>query len=171
MKILEYFILQWANLAILLIGLIVVIRRPAREFLQGRREKFRLSAEKAKHDLDEAQIKYDEAKKKESGAARDARNLKQSMIETGKFSRQKIIDDAVNTSERIRREAKLMASYELQSAKDALTKRCLLLALSKAHEILQGGISKENHEKLLIESFSVLKQTDFSQYESASPTT
>ena len=64
-----------------------------------------------------------------------------------------------------------MASYELQSAKDALTRDAIAYALDKARATLESGISKDNHQKLLEESFAALKQTDISQYESTRPTT
>lgn len=171
MEILENFILQWANLAILAVGLIIVLRQPAREFLKGRKQKFLLSLEKANRDLEEVKTKYDEAKKKEAQAGKDAEDLKRSMMETGKFSRKKIIEDATNTADRIKKESKLLASQELQSAKDALTRELLSNAFSKAQETLKSGISKDNHKILLEESFNALRQADISQYENTLTTT
>ena len=153
----EFLILQCFNLAILLITIFILLRKPAREFLQNRKEKMRLLMDKVSHDLNEAQSKYDEAKRKKSNAAQDAEELKRSLIDTGNFCKDSLIKEADETATRIQRESKLMAAHELQSTQKSIMRDTLNIAFAKAEGMLKKGITKENHEKLISKSLDTLK--------------
>jgi F-type H+-transporting ATPase subunit b len=162
MNALEYIILQWFNLALLLAALFLLLKKPVYEFLFGRREYIRLSLEKARRNYEEAQNKYHQAIKKEAQANKDAENLKRSLIETGNFHSAILIKEAVKTAEKIKKEAAARAAYDLQMAKESIAREILGLSFERAGNILKKGVPEEKQIALINSSLEILKNIDIS---------
>lgn len=163
MSPIEYIILQWVNLGILLVVLALLLRKSAHEFLYGRKERIRLFLEKADKDYKDIQNKYQQARKKEAGANKDAESLKHSLVETGNFRSAALIKEAMNTAERIKKEAQARAAHELQKAKESIAREILELSFERAGDILKKGISKEKQIILIDGSLENLKNIKISK--------
>lgn len=163
MNPIEYILLQWVNLVILLIILTLLLKKSAREFLYGRKERIRLFLEKAAKDYRDMQNKYQQAKKKDAAANKDAENLKSSIIETGNFRSDALIKEAKNTAERIKKEADARATHNLQKAKELIAREILELSFDRAGKILKEGIAEEKQIVLVDSSLNALKNIRLSE--------
>lgn len=154
----EHFIFAWINFAILVAGLLYLLRKPAREFLSGRREKIRALIVKTRHRHEESLKKHEESKLKIAKAEADANALKQNLIDTGNFGREAIIRRAKDTAERIKMETELSAMQEHVRAGTSLSKDAMIKAFDEANATLLRGISREDEMRILDESLSVLNK-------------
>ncbi len=151
----EHFIFQLVNFFILIGVLAYLLRRPLKEFLSGRREKFRAQIVKMRNQHEAALARYKEARERLTHASADALALKKSLVETGNFGREAIIKRARETAERIDRETKLMAVQENSRARTTLSREALSLAFDEAREALSHGIPREDQIRILDDSLSL----------------
>jgi len=154
----EHFIFAWINFALLVAGLLYLLRKPAREFLSGRREKIRALIVKSRHHHDESLNKYEESKARLATVDMDAESMKQKLIETGNFGREAIIKRANEIAERIKRETELSGIQEHARASASLSREAMLEAFDEASKTLSQGVSREDEMRLLNESLTVLNR-------------
>lgn len=150
----ENFIFQLINFFILAGVLAYFLRRPLGEFLSGRREKLRGQIVKMRHQHESALAGLKEAQERLAHADSDVEALKKSLIETGNFGREAIIERARETAERIRRETEILAIQGHSRARETLSKEALSLAFEQASKVLSQGVPREDQIRILDESLS-----------------
>jgi F-type H+-transporting ATPase subunit b len=142
-------IMLWVNFGILVFFFLKYARKPLMDFLRGVRDKI-------KKDLDtiEKRFKDAESKMKAESAKIDEieqyiETIRQNIIELGKKEKEKIVDEAKITAERMIEDAKAYSGYQLAKARKELSDEMVDIAISMVKEKLKKGLSEQDDEKLI----------------------
>lgn len=159
MKAAESFIFSWINFSALVVILFLLLRRHIMEFLMGRREKIRIQIEDARNKYNTTNEKHLEATKKVENTTMEALNIKNSLIEAGKYSSNVLVQSALEMAERIKTEAKTLGDYEITKARESMVKNTLSSAFDDAYNILLSDASKYDQKELLEKSINEVKKS------------
>lgn len=145
------FLLQGANLAIVLGVLFYFARKPILEYFATRRADI-------KKDLDSAAELLAAAEQRNSQIQRKLVDLESQLEEISETSRrradeesERILAEARKTAERIHADAKIAAEQEFVRARRVLRAEAAELAVELAAELLQQNVSQSDRERLLDE--------------------
>lgn len=151
---------NWINFGILVAVLSWLLFRPAKEFIQEKREtiKSRIDnaqeKEKTARELkEEREQELQEAKERRSEIIERAERRAEEIVEEGR-------EEAEKEAERIVEQAKKEAEQEKQEAFDELEEEYVDMALAGAEKVLEREISREDHEKFLDSLFDELKEKE-----------
>lgn len=153
---------NWINFGILVAVLSWLLFRPAKEFIQEKREKI-------KSRIDNAQEKEETArqlKQEREEKLREAKERRSEIIERAERRAEEIIeegrDEAEEEAERIVEQAKKEAEQEKREAFEELEEEYVDMALAGAEKVLEREINREDHEKFLNSLFDQLKEKELS---------
>ena len=145
------FLLQGANLAIVLGVLFYFARKPILEYFATRRADI-------KKDLDSAADLLAAAEQRNSQIQRKLVDLESQLEEISETSRrradeesERILAEARKTADRIHADAKIAAEQEFVRARRVLRTEAAELAVELAAELLQQNVSQSDRERLLDE--------------------
>lgn len=151
---------NWINFGILVAVLSWLLFRPAKEFIQEKREtiKSRIDnaqeKEKTARELkEEREQELQEAKERRSEIIERAERRAEEIVEEGR-------EEAEKEAERIVEQAKKEAEQEKHEAFDELEEEYVDMALAGAEKVLEREISREDHEKFLDSLFDELKEKE-----------
>lgn len=153
---------NWINFGILVAVLSWLLFRPAKEFIQEKREKI-------KSRIDNAQEKEETArqlKQEREEKLREAKERRSEIIERAERRAEEIIEEgreeAEEEAERIVEQAKKEAEQEKREAFEELEEEYVDMALAGAEKVLEREINREDHEKFLNSLFDQLKEKELS---------
>lgn len=151
---------NWINFGILVVVLSWLLFRPAKEFIQEKRETI-------KSRIDNAQEKEETArqlKKEREEELKEARQRRSEIIKKAERRAEEIIEEgreeAEEEAQRIVEQAKEEARQEKEEAFEELEEEYVDMALAGAERILEREINKEDHEKFLDSLFDELKEKE-----------
>jgi len=151
---------NWINFGILVAVLSWLLFRPAKEFIQEKREtiKSRIDnaqeKEKTARELkEEREQELQEAKERRSEIIERAESRAEEIVEEGR-------EEAEKEAERIVEQAKKEAEQEKQEAFEELEEEYVDMALAGAEKVLEREISRQDHEKFLNSLFEQLKEKE-----------
>jgi len=148
---------NWINFGILVAVLSWLLFRPAKEFIQEKRETIMSTIdnaqekEKTARELkEEREQELQEAKERRSEIIERAESRAEEIVEEGR-------EEAEKEAERIVEQAKKEAEQEKQEAFEELEEEYVDMALAGAEKVLEREISRQDHEKFLNSLFEQLK--------------
>lgn len=151
---------NWINFGILVVVLSWLLFRPAKEFIQEKREKI-------KSRIDNAQEKEETArqlKKEREEKLKEAKRRRNEIIEEAERRAEEIIqegrEEAEEEAERIVEQARKEARQEKEEAFKELEEEYVDIALTGAEKVLQRDIKREDHAKFLDSLFDELKEKE-----------
>lgn len=151
---------NWINFGILVAVLSWLLFRPAKEFIQEKRERIKSRIDNAQEKEKTAQ----ELKKEKEQELREAKERRSEVIERAERRTEEIIEEgreeAEKEAERIVEQAKKEAEQEKQEAFGELEEEYVDMALAGAEKVLEREINREDHEKFLDSLFDQLKEKE-----------
>jgi len=151
---------NWINFGILVAVLSWLLFRPAKEFIQEKRDKIKSRIDNAQEKEETAR----ELKKEREQELQEAKERRSEIIERAERRAEEIVEEgreeAEKEAERIVEQAKKEAEQEKQEAFDELEEEYVDMALAGAEKVLEREISREDHEKFLNSLFDQLKEKE-----------
>jgi len=150
-------IANWINFAILVAVLSWLLFRPAKEFLQEKKERIKSRIDNAQ-EREETAEELKERRKKELEEAKERRR---EIVQQAERRADEIVEDAREEAEkeasRIVEEAKKEAEQERQDVLEELEEQYVDVALVGAERVLQREIDRKDHEEFINSFFEELQ--------------
>jgi len=154
-------IANWINFAILVAVLSWLLFRPAKKFIQEKRETIKSRIDSAQ----EREKTAEELKTQRKEELEEARERRQEIIEKAEQRGSKIVEEAREEAEdqasRIVDRAKKEAEQEKREVLEELEKQYVDVAMVGAERVLKREISREDHEEFLDSLFEDLQDKEF----------
>ena len=137
------------NFALLVWFLYWATAKKAKEFFAGRRENIKTALAEAIAEKEEAERKFKEYSARLDKAAEEMNSIIETIKAQGQVEKEKIIEDAKKTAEKIKEDAKMRIEQEFNAAVSALRIEAVQLSVQMAEEILKKNITPEHHEYMV----------------------
>jgi F-type H+-transporting ATPase subunit b len=137
------------NFAILVVFIYWATAKTAREFFAGRRENIKTALAQAVAEKEEAERKFKEYSERLDKATEEMNSIIETIKAQGLAEKDKIIEDAKKTAEKIKEDAKMRIEQEFKSAVNELRLEAVQLSVQMAEEILKKNITPEHHEYMV----------------------
>ncbi|MBS3792412.1 F0F1 ATP synthase subunit B [Candidatus Bipolaricaulota bacterium] len=151
---------NWINFAILVAVLSWLLFRPAKEFIQEKRERIKSRIDSAQ----EREKTAEELKAQRQQELKEARERRQEIIGEAEERADKIVEEAREEAEeqasRIVDRAKKEAEQERREALKELKEQYVGLSMVGAERVLQREIDREDHEKFLDSLFEDIQDRE-----------
>jgi len=153
-------IANWINFAILVAVLSWLLFRPAKKFIQEKRERIKSRIDNAQ----EREKTAEELKAQRKEELEEARERRGEIIEQAERRANKIVEEAREEAEqqasRIVDRAKKEAEQERREVLEELEKQYVEVAMIGAERVLQREIKREDHEEFLNSLFEDLQEKE-----------
>lgn len=148
---------------VVLIGLFYwLVRDKIKEFFAGRRADIKTSLEEAASAKEEAEKKFKEYSAKLDKAGEEIKDISEMIKAQGLAEKEKIIESARITAEKMKEDAQARSEQELKKARSQLRAEAVELSVQMAEEILKKNIKKGDHENIVKDYLkSFYSQTHF----------
>jgi len=150
---------NWMNFTWRLVNALVLFgflywlaAKKIREFFVGRREDIKIALEQAKAAKEEAEQKYKEYAAKLEKATEEISGISELIKAQGLAEKERIIEDARKTAEKMKEDTKARLEQELKKAGNLLRAEAVKLSVEMAEEILKRNITKADHD-IMIEDY------------------
>lgn len=147
--LLKDFLYRLFNFAIVVAILYLVLRKPIKNGLSGRRDEIEKSLEEAKKAKEEAEAKFAEYDKKLSLATEEIASISTAIRQEAETEKAKIIANATAMAAKIEEDAERAADLEVEKAKMVLQQEAVQLAVGIAEDILKNNFTKEDDGRLI----------------------
>lgn len=133
----------------LLIGLYYVMgKKGVADGLKKRKEAIAKEIEEAQRMLKEAEERAKTYQAKLKNVEAELTNAKKALEEAGKGERDRIVREAEEKAERMKRDAAFLVDQELKQMRVDLTREAIELAMQTAEEMLKTKATAEDHTRL-----------------------
>jgi len=150
-KLMVDFIYRLFNFAVTFGLLAYFVTKPMRNGLGGRREAIAKALEEAEAAKSAAEAKFAEYDAKLNRAEAEIEAIAAELKREGEQERERIVAQAKEMAEKIRKEAEQSAGFEVARAQAELRAEAARLAVSLAQELLQKGFTEQDQSRLLDE--------------------
>jgi len=150
-KLMVDFIYRLFNFAVTFGLLAYFVTKPLRNGLGGRREAIAKALEEAEAARTAAEAKFAEYDAKLNRAEAEIESIAAELKREGEQERERIVAQAKEMAEKIRKEAEQSAGFEVARAQAELRAEAARLAVSLAQELLQKGFTEQDQSRLLDE--------------------
>ncbi|HEU19893.1 MAG TPA: hypothetical protein ENO00_11065 [Deltaproteobacteria bacterium] len=137
------------NVAILVGLLWWLAAKGIKGFFAGRREGIRDAMDSAIEAKEAAQKKFDEYSAKLDKATGEIEEIAQMIRAQGQAEKEKIIEDAKRSAEKMKADATARVEQEYNKLKNELRQEAAILAVEMAETILKKQIKKADHEDMV----------------------
>ncbi len=127
-------------------------------YLQDRREDLERNIREAKEAREAAEAKLAEYEQKINQVDKDIEELRKQMREEGEVEKQKLVEQANNQAERIRKEADFTARQEVRMAQYRLQEEAARLAVEVAEKVIREVINDDDRERILNEYLEKVRE-------------
>ncbi len=142
---------QAANLALLLVVLVWVARKPVQNYFADRRDLIREDIETATELLQAAEARNAEWQRKLVDLESEFEQIRATSRHRAEEEREQIVAAAQDTAERIRNDASASVERELRRAQAVLREEAADLAMDLASKILSESVDDRDRERLVDE--------------------
>lgn len=139
------------NFLLLVAVLVILLRKPAKEYFATRRDAVRTQLETAAQLKKEAEERYAQWQRRLVELDRELEGIRDTARERAETEREHILADARASAERIRRDASAAVDQEVRRAKDQLRREASDLAIELAAGLLRENVTSSDRERLLDE--------------------
>ncbi len=135
---------------VVLIGVLYwLLRDKVKEFFAGRQADIKTSLEEAAAAKKEAENKFREYSARLDKAAEEITGISEMITKQGLAEKEKIIENARLTSEKMKKDAGARMEQDLKKARGQLRAEAVELSVQMAEEILRKNIEKDDHENMV----------------------
>ena len=149
-------VLLWINFGILVFFFIKYAKNPLVNFLQGERKKMEQTLGHVDSRLQEAKSNMDREADKLKELDHRLQDIRQSILSLGQSEKERIVEDARRSANRMIEDVKGASQYRLVIAKKQINDEMVDIAVSTVEERLKGGISSEDNKRLFDQFISSL---------------
>jgi len=142
------FIALLLNFGILVALYVRMGKKPVQDGLKARRDAVASEIEEAQRLLQEAEGRAKIYQSKLANLEDELETAKKALAEAGKGERDRIMREAEEKAERMRRDATFLIEQELKQMRVDLTKEAVELALTAAEQVLKERITADDHERM-----------------------
>jgi len=139
------------NFVLLFAALFVLLRKPVREYFEGRREGIRKELEEAAALRKEAETRHAEWQRRLDALQGELDRIRATARERADHERETLLADARRAAERIRQDAAAAVDQELRRARASLHDEASQLAVEMAAGILREQVTDSDRSRLLDE--------------------
>ena len=139
------------NFTVLIVALFFAIRKPVSEALNGRITSIKNQLEELEAKKDDAARKLAEYEKKIATLDDEVKAILAQYQEQGEAAKQRILDAASASADKLKEQAKRNIENEFKAAKQKLQADIMTSALEKAEELVKKSISTDDQERLIDE--------------------
>jgi len=140
---------QGVNLVALIAILVYVARKPLLAFFSERRETVEAGIEGARRELAAAEARLAECQARVDRLDQEIAEIQRVVREQAEAERDRLLAEARQTAERIRRDAAAAAEQEIRRAREALRGETVELAVKLAAELLAQQVNQDDRTRLL----------------------
>lgn len=149
--LLKDFLYRVFNFSITVGVLVYFVAKPLKNALAGRREGIEQSMKVAAETAEAAEAKYAEYDSKLSKAEAEIAGIQASIKEEAESEKVRIIAEAREMAEKIKKEAQKSADNEVAKARLTLQQEAVSMAVEIAEDILKKAVDKEDQARLVEE--------------------
>jgi F-type H+-transporting ATPase subunit b len=139
------------NFAILLFIYYRAGKKPVADALKNRKDSIAKEIEEATRQKKEAEARAKKYQADLGNLDKDLETTKKALEEAGKAERDRLIQDAKEKAERMKRDATFLVEQEGRQAKLDLTRETVEAAIGRAESLLQSHVTQEDHDRLCAE--------------------
>lgn len=139
------------NFVLLLVVLVVLLRKPLRQFFEDRRSGIRKDIDEAAALRRQAEERYSKWQRRLGDLERELAEIRSSARERAEAEREHLLADARAAAERIRRDAATAVDQELRRAQSQLRDEASALAVELAAGLLREQVTDVDRNRLLDE--------------------
>ncbi len=150
-------IYPWINFIILLSLLIFLLKKPAKEFFLARSKNVAQDIEQAAHEKHEAEAKYLNYDRRLKNIESEMDALLQSLKKEGELARQKIVEEAQNSSKRIEDTSRWIVNQEIRKAKEALKEKSVQIIAERAEQLVRDNLQAKDRQSLVEKALNKLE--------------
>ena len=139
------------NFAVLVIGLFILLRKPASRMLASRIDGIKTQLEDLEAKKRAAEKKLAEYDERLARLDEEADEIIAEYVRQGNDARARILEEAQSAADRLEAQARRNIEHEFNQAKLHLQEEIMEKALTKAEEIIKDKITSQDQEKLIDE--------------------
>ncbi len=150
--------LNWIDFAYRTVAVVIVaailvklLRKPAANFLNSRREEIQRLLAEVEAKTSEARSEYSRVQVRLASLEEDTRKIVDELIAEGEAEREKIIEAARREAEYIKQQAQMAIQQEIQAARDSLKDEVADLSVAAAQDIIEKKMRAEDQQRLVRE--------------------
>lgn len=140
------------NFAILMVGLVMLSKKPVKEMLNEKHDSWKKNIEEAEALREQTQKMFDEYQQKLAGLDQEIVKIISDAKAKGEQYKANMEERAHKNAEKIIAQAKAMAEQELERAKQSLQSDVLAQALAQAETTLKEKVTQEDQD-FFVEGF------------------
>jgi F-type H+-transporting ATPase subunit b len=144
----------------LLVGMYYLMgRKGVADGLKKRRERVAKEIEEAQRMLEEAEERAKTYQSKLKNLEGELENARKALQEAGKGERDRIVREAEEKAERMKRDATFLVEQEVKQMREDLTREAVALAMQAAEEVLKTKVTDADHDRLAQDFLSELDKS------------
>jgi F-type H+-transporting ATPase subunit b len=137
------------NFLVLVVALFLLLKKPASQALNSRISDIKEELETLESEKTAAEKKLAEYNQKFSDLENEAKQLLDDYIKQGESAKQRIIDEAKLTADKMQAQAKKNIDQEFGLAKKALQEEIMDRAVALAENLIKNNITNEDQDRLI----------------------
>lgn len=136
------------NFAILMAIYVKIGKKPIAEALKNRRASVAKEIEEAQRMRREAEERAKQYQAKLATLEQELDTTRQALIEAGKGERDRIVKEAEEKAERMKRDAQFLVEQEIKQLRIDLMKETIEAAVTAAESLLKERVTQADHDRL-----------------------
>lgn len=136
------------NFAILAYVYVRFGKRPVADALKERRESVSKAIDEATRLKEEAEERADKYQSRLQNLDEELDEARKALQKTAEGEREKILAEAKERAERLRRDAEFLVEQEARTMRAELTRETMERVVREAEELIVKGMTREDHERL-----------------------
>jgi len=156
---LEAFLWPALNLIILIAVLVYFARKPLQAYFAKRRGEIQGELQSAADQLATAESTYAKWQRRMAELESELDEIRATSRQRAEAERERIIQDARATAERIRNDATVAVELELRRAREILREEATQLAIELAGERLSREVTEDDRDRLIDEFIGLIAST------------
>ena len=142
-------IMLLVNFGILVFFFLRYAKKPLMEFFRNVRKKIEENLNKINDQFNEVKVAMDAEAAKMKEIEQHIDEIRKNIVAMGTREKEKIIEQAKITADKMIEDAKSYASYQIAKVRKALSDEMIDISISMVKERLIKGISEQDNEKLV----------------------
>jgi F-type H+-transporting ATPase subunit b len=145
--------IQWINVAVITVVIIVLLYKPVRRFMQNRQQRIQEQIHQAGQDWEEAQELKKQYEQKLGEIEQERETILQQTHAKALSKSERVLQEAKEQAARIIEQAARQAALEYEQSKDAMKAEIIDLSTLIAEKFVDVSLDKEQKEKMAAGAF------------------
>jgi F-type H+-transporting ATPase subunit b len=143
-------VFRWANFIVLFGGLGYLLRKPAKEFFEGRKKEISEGLNRAQHAQEEAQARMDEIERRLSRLSSEMADLRSQAEKESSSERERIVAEARLEVDRIVDQSRQEIERVVRSVERDIKSRLADRVIDRASEHLRTEMTQDDHKRVVV---------------------